>query len=265
MLLNRTGGLSVGKNTIYNIQGYPLFGGAFANSIYMTEGFEKDLNQYRELGISGLQEEGAGSLLMTDYAPDNAISRADAMTSQRALLQRMTETFGSLRLSDCSAYALVDHAVMTELPGSSYMTMLDESVPFYPIALHGLVEYLCGDYMQFYEQKSQLLEAVARGGNVSFTLTWEGTEKLARADTAAYYSTEFSLWREDVLSVWRKLEPYLTATRGRYITGFERLADGVTVTTFENGVRVLVNNTDEARVIQGTAVDARDFCLAEGR
>jgi drug/metabolite transporter (DMT)-like permease len=63
--------------------------------------------------------------------------------------------------------------------------MLDESVPFYTIAMHGLVDYLCGDYMDFYEQRSQLLEAIAKGGNVSFTLTWEGTEKLAMADTAA--------------------------------------------------------------------------------
>ena len=202
---------------------------------------------------------------MTDYAPDRAISRADAMKAQQELLRRMADTFGGVRLKDGNAYALMDRAVVTSLPGTSYLAMLDESVPFYPVALHGLVDYLCGDYMGYYEQESQLLDAVARGGNISFTLTWEGTEKLARADTAAYYSTAFLLWREDVLSVWEKIEPYLAATRGRYITGFERIADGVTVTEYENGVQVLVNNTDEAREIRGVRVDARDFCLTEGR
>ena len=119
--------------------------------------------------------------------------------------------------------------------------------------------------MQYYEQKNQLLEAVARGGSISFTLTWEGTEKLARADTAAYYSTAFDLWRGDVLAIWQKLQPYLSSTRGQSITGFERLADGVTVTSYENGARVLVNKTDQAREIEGTLVDAWDFRLLEGR
>ncbi len=263
--LKRTGGLSVGKNTVYSIQGYPLFGGAFANSVFMRENFEKSLGQYLDLGVDGLLEEGAGTLLMTDYAPETAISRADVLKAQRELLGRMTEAFGGVRLSGGNAYALMDHAVLTDLPSGSYLTMLDETVPFYPIALHGLTEYLCGDYMRYYEQKSQLLEAVARGGSVSFTLTWEGTEKLSHADTAAYYSTAFDLWEEDVLAVWQKLEPFLAATRGQFITGFERLAEGVTATDYENGVEVLVNNTDEDLEIRGRTVKARDFCLVEGR
>lgn len=259
--LTNTLGLSVGRNTVYNIQGNPLFNGAFANSGFMASAYADDLEQYQDYGVAGLTEQGAGALLMTDYARERAMSRTDVMAAQRALLRQMVTDFGSVRLAGSYAYALMDHAVITELPSSSYLTMLDESVPFYTIALHGLVDYLCGDYMDFYEQRSQLLAAIAEGGSVSFTLTWEGTEKLALADTAAYYSTTFELWREDVLAIWQEIEPYLTATRGQYITGYETLADGVTLTTYENGVQVLVNNTDNAYTWNDTEVAARDFVM----
>lgn len=259
--LANTFGLSVGKNTVYNIQGNPLYNGAFANSGFMASTYADDLKQYRSYGISGLQERGAGRLLMTDYAADKPMSREDVKDAQRALLQQMVQDFGSVRLAGSAAYTLMDGAVVTGMASSSYLTMLDECIPFYTIAMHGLVDYLCGDYMDFYEQRSQLLEAIARGGSVSFTLTWENTEKLAMADTAAYYSTTFELWRDDVLTIWQELKPYLDATRGQYITGHEALAEGVTLTTYENGVQVLVNNTDSAYQWNDAEVAPRDFLL----
>ncbi len=119
--------------------------------------------------------------------------------------------------------------------------------------------------MDFYEQRSQLLQAVALGGSVSFTLSWEGTEKLAYADTAAYYSTAFPLWREDVLAVWQELIPYLTATRSQAISDFSTLSPGVTMTTYENGTQVLVNNTDQAYAFGGESVAAQSSRLLERR
>ena len=259
--LNNTLGISLGKNTVYNIQGNPLYNGAFANSDFMASSYAEDLEKYADYGISGLQERGAGRLLMTDYAASRPMSRENVKAAQRQLLQQMVADFGSVRLAGSAAYTLMDNAVVTGMASSSYLTMLDESVPFYTIAMHGLVDYLCGDYMDFYEQRSQLLEAVAKGGNISFTLTWEGTEKLALADTAAYYSTTFDLWKDDVLTIWQEIQPYLNATRGQYITGHEMLMDGVTLTTYENGVQVLVNNTDSVYTWQNTEVVPRDFLM----
>lgn len=259
--LYSTLGLSLGRNTVYNIQSNPLYDGAFANSAYMLAQYTDELETYRALGIAGLQEQGIGTVLLSDYASSAPMSRASVKAAQQELLKQMMEDFGSIRLDTSNAYALTDGAVLTKLPDSSYLTMLDEQVPFYTIVLHGLVEYLGGDYMDFYEQQSQLLEAIAVGANVSFTLSWEGTEKLAMADTAAYYSTGFGLWKDDVVAIWQKIEPYLMATQGQFITAYEKLADGVTLTTYENGVQVLVNNTDYTYVWSQTEVAPRDFLL----
>ncbi len=263
--LQRSKGFSVGRDTVHNIQGYPLFNGAFANSAFMASSYEKSKKQYQDLGVAGLQEEGVGALLMTDYAQDTALSRQDVMNAQRELLAEMVRAFGSVRLSSGNAYTLMNGVTLTRLPSFSYLTMLDEQIPFYPLVLHGMTEYLCGDYMDFYEQRSQLLNAIALGGSVSFTFSWEDTEKLAYSDTAAYYSTAFALWREDVLAIWQELLPYLRATKGQKIVGFDTLKPGVTETAYENGVRVLVNNTDAEYTEGAAALAPRSFRLLEGR
>ncbi len=151
--LERSQGLSVGRDTVHNIQGYPLFGGAFANSAFMTSNYGQGVRQYQEYGIAGLQEEGVCSVLMADYATDAAMSRQSMLNAQRELLAQMVRDFGSARVKSGNAYALMDGVLITDLPNSSYLTMLDAHIPFYPLALHGSVKYLCGDYMDFYEQR----------------------------------------------------------------------------------------------------------------
>lgn len=257
-------GVSVSHDTIYNIQNNPLYSGAFANAAYIESGYSADRDEYLAYGIAGLEEEGLAGMLITDYSPRAVTSRADMKQVQRKTLAAMLEDMGSLRVDSSFDWVLMDGVMLTKLQGSSYLNLIDEHVPFYTIAIHGLVDYICGDYMEFYEPEQQLLEAVAKGGNISFTLSMQSTEKLAEADTADYYSTEFDVWKDDVLCLWNKLEPYLDATRGAFIAGHETVSPGVSLTEYSNGSVVLVNNTDEPVMIMNITVPARDFLLVNG-
>ena len=255
--------VSVTKSAVYNIQNNPLFDGAFANAEYTAQNYQDALARYRDLGISGLEEEMVGRVLITDYSQRAPTTRDQMKQAQRAVLESMRDDFGEVRLEHSRAWTLMPGVTFTALEGSSYLSILDESVPFYPIALHGLVDYLGGDYMEYYEPEQQLLTAIAQGASVSFTLSRAGTEKLALADSAAYFSTEFDLWKEDVLSIWQRLAPYVKATRGQVITGYESVRPGVTVTEYGNGVRVLVNQTGEETQAAGRTVPAQSFLLLE--
>ncbi len=258
-------GLSVSHNAIYNIQDNPLFDGAFANSAYMLENYEKCFDEYRKMGISGVEETGIGTLLSSDYSDSSPTNRKEMKDSSRSVLLKMRDDFGTVRVVGGNVWELMDGAVITQMEGASYLSILDENVPFYTIALHGIIDYICGDYMEFYEPKSQLLDAVSKGGSVSFTLSYEGTEELAFADSASYYSTQFDVWKDDVLAVWANLEPYERATRGHLITGHRVPVPGVSETEYDNGVLVIVNNTDaEYLSSTGDTVPGRTFIVIGG-
>lgn len=266
LFLDSHKGLSVSHNAVYNIQDNPLFDGAFANSDYMLKNYGKCSNKYTKMGISGVEETGIGVLLTSDYSDTNPTTRKEMKDSSRSALLKMRDDFGTVRVVGGNVWELMDDAVITQLEGTSYLSILDENVPFYTIALHGIVDYICGDYMEFYEPESQLLDAVSKGGSVSFTLSYEGTEKLAFADSASYYSTQFDLWKDDVLAVWSRLEPYERATRGHMIIGYRVLAPGVTETEYDNGVLVIVNNADKKYTSStGTVVPERTFIIIGGK
>ena len=264
MTLISNKGVSVRRDAIYNIQNNPLFDGAFANAGRISASFNQSLETYRDYGISGIQEYMVGWLLLTDYSRLAPTTREQMKQAQRELLLQMNEEFGSLRIDSSNAYVLMDHITLTDLEDSSYLTILDESVPFYTIALHGLVDYLSGDYMRFYEPDVQLLDAVAEGGTISFTVSWEPTEELKYSDSAKYFSTEFDLWKEDIVTLYQRLEDYLDKTRASLITGHTKLTDDVVLTTYDNAVQVLVNYADEAFEYQGITVPAEDFAVFEG-
>jgi len=257
-------GISVRRDAVYNIQNNPLFDGRFANASRISTSFSEALEKYRSYGISGIQEYMVGWLLLTDYSRISPTTREQMKQAQRELLMQMNEEFGSLLIDSSNAYVLMDGVTLTSLSSGSYLTILDESVPFYTIALHGLVDYLYGDYMRFYEPWKQVLDTVAVGGNMSFSVSWEPTEDLKYSDSAWYYSTEFSLWKEDIVALYQSMQEYLEQTRSGFITGYTKLTEDVVLTTYDNGTRVLVNYADEAFDYSGITVPARDFVVVEG-
>lgn len=257
-------GVRVRTDAVYNIQNNPLFDGRFANARRMAASFSDALKEYCSYGVSGIQESMVGWLLMTDYSRLSPTTREQMKQAQRGLLLQMNQEFGGLRLDSSNAYGLMDGVTLTYLSSGSYLTILDESVPFYTIALHGLVDYLCGDYMSYYEPRIQMLETVAAGGSMTFSVSWEPTEKLQRADSAKYYSTEFQLWKEDILALYEKMRTYTEKTRGGFITGYDKVTPDAVLTTYDNGVRVLVNYADEALDYLGITVPPQDFAVLEG-
>ncbi|MBN1778365.1 MAG: hypothetical protein JW811_09610 [Clostridiales bacterium] len=264
MTLDSHKGVSVRRDAVYNIQNNPLFNGWFANAGRIAATFNQSLETYRGYGISGIQEYMVGWLLLTDYSRISPTTREQMKQAQRDLLIQMKEEFSSLLIDSSNSYVLMDDITLTSLAGGSYLTILDESVPFYTIALHGLVDYLCGDYMRFYEPWKQVLDTVALGGNMSFSVSWEPTEDLKYSDSSWYYSTEFSLWKEDIVAMYQRMRDYSEKTRASFITGYTKLTADVVLTTYDNGARVLVNYADEAYDYLGIIVPARDFAVVEG-
>lgn len=264
LFLGTKRGVSLSRDTVYNVQNNPLFDGQVANTRFMFKMYEDSLKKYQQYGIDGLMETAVGWSLITDYSRSVPISREETKNAQRELIARMIDTFGSVQLDTCRVYGLMDGVTFTYMGSGSYLTILDETVPFYPIALHGLVDYYDGNYMYYHEPRKQLLEAISKGGLVSFVMTKEPTEKLLYSDWAYYYSSEFDVWKNDVLDLYNEMSGYMEKTRGRFITGYEKLKDGITLTRYEGGVSVLVNNTDLEYAYQGRPVKARSFLVLEG-
>ena len=263
--LNNHKGVRVRTDAIYNIQNNPLFDGWIANASRMVTSFDQALEKYQNYGISGVQEDGVGWLLLTDYSQISPTTREQMKQAQRELLLRMKKEFGGLRLDSSNAYALMDDLTLTYLSGSSYLTILDESVPF----LHHCPAWAGGlPVRQLYELLRAVDADAGCGGH--------GREHRVLGKLGTHGKTEVRRFSQALQHGIRPLE-------GRHC-GTVRQAAGVfpkdqrqfhcricqagcrrvVLTTYDNGVRVLVNYTDEAVDYLGITVPAQDFAVVEG-
>jgi len=215
--------------------------------------------------LDGVSYEDLGNLLASDFDPRQTVTRDEALTGQVQEQLRVADLGLRSAVRGGNLYAL-EHASLVsdmDLEGVPYF-VLDETLPFFQIALHGLVDYtgrplnLTGDWEQ------ELLLSAQRGAGLFFVFMQEEPLVLHDTDYARYYGASYSLWAEQAGQIIRDYTRALGGVFGQPITGFARLTDQVTLTTFADGQQVAVNFGHSAGRVQGHNVPARSYLVIDG-
>lgn len=216
----------------------------------------------RDYGM-GVSFQNIGGELSSDFDRDETVSRQAALTAQTGKLKELQESGCSVMTDGGNDYAAPysDWIVGMDLEGSGY-TIIDRTVPFYQMAIHGLVEYtgsplnLAGDWQE------ELLKSAEYGADLSVTLMGASAFDLQDTAYTRFFGAEYDKWRERIASVCVEYCQALEGTVGAAMTGHEYLTDQVTVTVYENGIRVYVNyGNEEYRLEDGTVIPARDYTV----
>ena len=116
------------------------------------------------------------------------------------------------------------------------------AVPFYQIALHGLVTYTGTPGNLSSDLEREVLRWVEMGYAPYFELTHDNTEELMYTNYQTLFSAEYGAWLDRVAAAAKQFTGTgLAALAGRLITRHERLGDQLVRVTYEDGTRVYVN------------------------
>ncbi len=168
-----------------------------------------------------------------------------------------------IRGGNLFALEQADIVTDTDLEGVRY-SIFDDSVPFIQVALHGLVRYTGRPLNLAPDWEHELLLSAQRGAGLSFTFMKEEPVVLQDTDYAAYYGASYDLWKEGAQRIVREYQAKLGGISCQAITDFQRLPGEMTVTTYEDGTRVAVNFSDEARELDGHTIPARSYEAVKG-
>ena len=83
-----------------------------------------------------------------------------------------------------------------------------------------------------------------------FTL-WE---QLKESGLDSFYAADFSYWKGQVAEKYQEYHTLYEKIKGQQITGFRQLEEGVSQTDYENGISVLVNQTEQTYQADKTEV-----------
>lgn len=214
---------------------------------------------------SGVAFSDIGYGLAADYNPKDRVTRQESMEMQRQALAKIKESGKGVMLNTGNEYAIeyADYITEMDLIGGRF-NIIDYQVPFYAMAIHGLVNY-SGDYVNLSQDYTEtVLKSAETGAGLSFAFMKEPASTLQETNYTRYFGADYDEWKELATEIYSRYEKELGSCFGQYIEKHEKLADGVFATTYEDGTKVYVNYNDLPYDKSGVKIPARDYAVERG-
>ncbi len=224
---------------------------------------EKFVDSYTKEGVSNLALSGITNSLYSYSYKGDFYSRQDCLQSYADTVAAVDENT-NLVLEQPFAYLWDNTDAFLDMPlGSSDYMYIDEEVPFLSMVLKGILP-MYSDYVNFEANKTEFfLQMVESGVYPSFYITYENSSGLIYTNSSDLYSTEYATYRDTIVEYDEELRQVAEAVDGAFITNHEKMDNGVTAVTYDNGVVIYVNYSDNDVTVDGTKVEAMSYKVGE--
>ena len=216
-------------------------------------------------GAGGVAFRDIGSLLSGNYNPKNTTTRQQVLDMNLDTLKKAREAGQRVTVKRGYDYALPWADLITDmnLQGTEY-SIIDRSVPFYQIAIHGLVDYT-GEAINLADDwQTELLRCAEYGAGLNFTFMAGSGQLLQDSLYSGYFGANWSAWAEEAGALMEAYQRDMAGLNRAAIVGHEQPAPGIAVTAYEGGKRVLVNYTGADYSLGGVTVPARSYLVTGG-
>ncbi len=196
-------------------------------------------------GLTNVSPQNLANLNYGSYGND-LYTREDTKQDILKVLAGLQEN-GSVLLDAPFAYAFSYADALTNMPmDSSCYDCMDTSVPFVSMVLSGLRTRYTRPINLESDPDKAILQAAETGTMLHYALITGDSTNLIDTTLNTLTSADATLWKEHILTAQERLEPVVEATEGAIFCDHEILTEGVTMSVYSNGARILVNYTDEA-------------------
>ncbi len=228
------------------------------------EKFDQFLKKAAAFAVSGVRFERMGQFTGFNYGARRYTTAAQALEYYRAMLDEAKAAFGTAEAEGGNACLLGHADFFTGVPYRDFgCQATTRAVPFYQIALHGLVEYAGKPGNLSSDLEREVLRWVEMGYVPFFELTHDNTEELMYTDYQILFSAEYAAWQERVAwAAGQFTQGPLAELCGVCIARHERLSDTLVKVTYENGAAVYVNYAGETALADGLEVPAQSWLAA---
>lgn len=223
--------------------------------------YTKLMKNYGKYDINTMSVGTLGNALNSDFDEDDPYNREDSKEFTVKAFSDLSEKY-SLMTDSGNAYtwAYVDHIINADIDSSRY-TKSSASVPFLGAVLHGYIQFAGSPLNQEGDPEYMILKSVENGAGMYFILSYQNTSELKEDPyLSRYYSIDYNIWQEDLISYYKTLNDLLRDVQTKVIVDhkFLNYDDGY------NTVRMLDEDELQAQIDKELQT-AREKALAEIR
>ncbi|UVI27516.1 DUF5696 domain-containing protein [Paenibacillus spongiae] len=234
------------------------------SALNMKSNLEEALHTYEKLPVDGISLDELGEVIYSDFSKSKPYDRRMTAEVYQQMLDEARKRTGYVSTTGAFAYVLghVDH--IQSIPTVyNYDLIIDEQVPFYPIALHGLVTYtsVAGNIRT--NPVTEYLRTIEYGAMPYFAVTDADPRDLKLTNYVYLFSSKFDALESTIVKEYEELSTAFDGVWGSFIEGHRKVADGVFETAYENGQRIWVNYNAVPYSGEGNTVNAQSFEVVE--
>jgi len=253
------------------IEGFsPGFGSArylLSPMVALNNFAKNDIPKMAEFGVAGLDLERFGWTLISDRNDHFRAEREQVAQVWTEIIELAKEQMGGVIVQGGNIYLLphVDKVMRAPMEETTHL-FASRSVPFYQIAVHGVVPYYGWPGNLRSEPIRSYLKNVEYGALPVFELTYRDSSLLKEAQRYnILFSSQYELWLDVVAEEYRQQSVRMGYLQDVAIVAHRELAEDVFETVYEDGSRVIVNYHLHRDWTDGVVtVPAADFLLVDG-
>ncbi|MBO4627018.1 MAG: hypothetical protein J5645_03460 [Lachnospiraceae bacterium] len=236
-----------------------------ADPKYIEDTVRGFADEISDLGVKNIAFADVGSRLSADYNRKEKVTRENAKNRVVSLLEELRSKDDKMVMYDPFSYAIPQADLLLNMDvDSSHYSLTDEAIPFFPIVLHGLVEYT-GDSLNLAgDLRNSILTCAEAGSGLYFTFMHNSGMDLAETEYTYLYGANYDSWKADALALYNRFKTEFAGTYNQEIVDHKILADGVRMTQFEDGTKVYVNYRTAEYNADGVVIPAQDFKVEKG-
>ena len=236
----------------------------FLNPIFAIDNYlRRDMPSLVALGVDGMELRWAGELVLQDTNLRHPLQRSEFAATWRQMLQTISDEMGAVAAQGGNEYVLGVAEAVTDFPLYHHdHTFGDVTIPFYPVATHGLVHIYAEPANLHTNPETAFLRRLEYGLLPVYELTFRDPIVLARTTYPKLYSSRYLDWLQRAAADYDVVVNRLGHTVDQFIVGHEQLAPHVFETRYEDGTRVIVNYGDRRYEDGNVSVEGRGFQIA---
>ncbi|MBQ6959982.1 MAG: hypothetical protein IJP78_03275 [Clostridia bacterium] len=215
--------------------------------------------------VYGVAFRDIGNLLSADYYVNDMVTREQVKQMNIDSLKQARAAGEAVMIKEGYDYAMPYADLITDmdLDGVEY-SILDASVPFYQIAIHGAVNYTGKPINLANDWRTDLLRCMEYGAGLNFTFMAESGWVLQDSFYTTYYGASYDAWKETAAAIIAACQADLKGLNSLRITDHQTVDTDIRLTVYENGTKVYVNYGAEDYQADGVLIPARGYVVEGG-
>ena len=200
---------------------------------------------YDSFGLRNVAFLSMGSRLGGDFHERRLVSREAAMRMRQDKLADLRDAGIGIMMRTGFAYVAPWSDIIVDMPLEDQgIGIVNTSVPFFQIALRGLVPYVGRAINLAEDYTLNLLRVVESGAGLHFSFMMEPSAVLQETRYRHFFANEYRRWIDRANELYHEFTADFGHLVNQLIVDHVILAPGVTVTVYEDETRVYVNRTE---------------------